>query len=287
MTADETATTSADALLDRELKTATRAMWASGDYHRFAINTVWELGPILVEACGIEPGQRVLDVAAGTGNVAIRAAEAGARVIASDLTPENFEAGRDEARKRGVQLEWVEADAEKLPFADESFDAVTISFGMLHFAAPERALAEAHRVLRPGGRIGFTVWAPPAESRGFGLVLGAIQKHGDMNVPLPPGPSFFRFSEEAECRRVLLEARFTAPQFRKLPQTWRLDSPQALFEVLLGSTVRTGALLRAQTPKALDAIRAEIGTGAVAYRKDGGIEVPMPAVLASATKGSS
>ena len=87
-------------------------MWALGDYHRFATATVWGLGPVLVDACGITAGQRVLDVAAGTGNVAIRAAEAGADVVASDLTPENFEAGRREARARGVELEWVEADAE-------------------------------------------------------------------------------------------------------------------------------------------------------------------------------
>ncbi len=79
-----------------DLKAATRAAWALGDYHSFATTTVWELGPVLVEACGIA-GQRVLDVAAGTGNTAIRAAEAGAEVVASDLTPENFEAGRREA----------------------------------------------------------------------------------------------------------------------------------------------------------------------------------------------
>ena len=100
-----------------------RLMWALGDYHRFATETVWPLGPELVSACGIGPGQRVLDVAAGTGNVAIRAAEAGASVVASDLTPENFAAGRAEAEARGVELEWVEADAQALPFGDGEFDA--------------------------------------------------------------------------------------------------------------------------------------------------------------------
>ena len=91
--------------VNRELKAAQRAMWALGDYHKFATELVWELGPVLVEACGISAGQRVLDVAAGSGNVAIRAAEAGAKVVASDLTPENFEAGRREARARGVEVE--------------------------------------------------------------------------------------------------------------------------------------------------------------------------------------
>src|SRR5919198_4288003 len=84
--------------LDRELKAAMRSMWALGDYHRFAKQVMWELGPVLVQACGIRAGQRVLDVAAGTGNVALRAAEAGAHVVAADLTPENFEAGRSEGQ---------------------------------------------------------------------------------------------------------------------------------------------------------------------------------------------
>src|SRR5215831_11373060 len=101
---------------------AVRTVWALGDYHRFATELVWELGPVLVEACGVTAGQRVLDVAAGTGNVAIRAAEAGADVVASDLTPENFQAGRREALARGVDLEWVEADAASLPFGNGEFD---------------------------------------------------------------------------------------------------------------------------------------------------------------------
>src|ERR687897_3145310 len=104
---------------------AARSMWALGDYHKFATELVWEVGPVLVAACGISAGQRVLDVAAGTGNVAIRAAEAGAQVVASDLTPENFEAGRREARARGGELEWVEAGAAALPFGDGGFDVVT------------------------------------------------------------------------------------------------------------------------------------------------------------------
>src|SRR3712207_4746947 len=111
MAGDEAADSSAREA-DRQLKSATRAAWALGDYHRFAKTMMWDRGAELVEACGVHAGQRVLDVAAGTGNTAIRAAEAGARVVASDLTPENFEPGREEARTRGVELEWIEADAE-------------------------------------------------------------------------------------------------------------------------------------------------------------------------------
>ena len=143
-----------------DAKAAARSMWALGDYHRFATELVWEVGPVLVEACGISAGQRVLDVAAGTGNVAIRAAEAGAHVVASDLTPENFDAGRAEARARGVELEWVEADAEALPFADSEFDVVTSCFGAM-FAPDHHAVAdELVRVCRPGGTIGMANFTP-------------------------------------------------------------------------------------------------------------------------------
>jgi SAM-dependent methyltransferase len=170
MTAEQATDTQAQQA-DRELKAATRAAWALGDYHRFAKETVWERGAELVEACGIRAGQRVLDVAAGTGNTAIRAAEAGAEVVASDLTPENFEAGRREARARGVELEWVEADAEALPFADSNFDVVTSSFGAI-FAPRHRAAAdEMLRVCRPGGTIGMLNFTPGGLFTDFLLAL--------------------------------------------------------------------------------------------------------------------
>jgi SAM-dependent methyltransferase len=145
---------------DGEFKTRQRAMWALGDYHTFATESLWNFGPLLVAACGISPGQRVLDVAAGTGNVAIRAAEAGAEVVASDLTPENFAAGRREARAHGVELEWVEADAEALPFRDAEFDVVTSAVGAI-FAPHHRKVAdELLRVCRPAGTIGLIAVVP-------------------------------------------------------------------------------------------------------------------------------
>jgi ubiquinone/menaquinone biosynthesis C-methylase UbiE len=165
---------------DRELKAATRAAWAMGDYHRFAKGTVWEGGEVLVRACGITRGQRVLDVAAGTGNTASRAAQAGAEVVASDLTPENFEAGRREAESRGVELDWVEADAEALPFADGEFDVVTSSFGAI-FAPHHQAVAdEMLRVCRPGGTIGMLNFTPEGLITDF---FGALAPH----MP-PPSP---------------------------------------------------------------------------------------------------
>jgi ubiquinone/menaquinone biosynthesis C-methylase UbiE len=145
---------------DRQFKARQRAMWALGDYHRFATASLWDFGPLLVAACGISPGQRVLDVAAGTGNVAIRAAEAGADVVASDLTPENFDAGRREASAHGVQLEWVEADAEALPFGDGEFDVVTSSVGAIFAPHHQTVADELLRVCRPGGTIGLIAVVP-------------------------------------------------------------------------------------------------------------------------------
>lgn len=245
-------------------------------YHDgFGALTTQVIEPLL-DAVGAKAGTRLLDLASGPGYVAGAAAARHATVLGTDFAA----AMVAEARRRYPKIRFQEADAEDLPFSGPMFDAVTMNFGLLHLGRPERALAEARRVLRPGGRLAFTVWAKPELARGFGIVLDAIRKHGRTEVDLPAGPPFFRFSEEAECRSALLAAGFTSPGFRQVEQTWQLGSPGALFEIMLGSTVRTGALLRAQTPEALRAIRAEVTAAATK-------ELPMPAVLASAAKGSS
>jgi 2-polyprenyl-6-hydroxyphenyl methylase/3-demethylubiquinone-9 3-methyltransferase len=139
----------------------------------------------------------VLDVAAGTGNVAIRAAEAGAQVVASDLTPENFDAGRREAHARGVELEWVEADAEALPFADDEFDVVTSSVGAI-FAPDHQAVAdELVRVCRPGGTIGMTAMAPAGIARELFEIIERFSQ------PLPPeAESPLSWASEHHVRRL-------------------------------------------------------------------------------------
>jgi ubiquinone/menaquinone biosynthesis C-methylase UbiE len=186
-------------LEDREFKAGQRAMWALGDYHEFARRSLWGFGEGLVEACRIGPGQRVLDVAAGTGNVAIRAALAGADVVASDLTPENFEAGRREAAAHGVRLEWVQADAEALPFADGEFDVVTSAFGAV-FAPNHQVVAdELVRVCRPGGTIGLIAPAAPSGKPGL----------AQMFADLPPmfgGVSPLRWGDEEYVAKLFGES---------------------------------------------------------------------------------
>ena len=161
------------------VKAAHRAMWAMGDYNRFARATAWELGPVLVDGCGISPGHRVLDVAAGTGNIAIRAAMKGASVVACDLTPEHFGQGRRGAAAAGVDLEWIEGDAEGLPFDDSTFDVVTSCFGAM-FAPDHRAVAdELVRVCRPGGTIGLISFTPEGRGGEFFALLAPY-------APAPP-----------------------------------------------------------------------------------------------------
>lgn len=145
---------------DRALEAKHRQMWAMGDYAAVAGDLVAPLGPSLVEASGVVRGMRVLDVAAGSGNVAIPAALAGATVIASDLTPELLERGQAIAAERGVSLQWREANAEALPFADNDFDTVLSCVGVMFAPHHQRAADELVRVCRPGGTIGLINWTP-------------------------------------------------------------------------------------------------------------------------------
>ena len=166
---------------DAELKARHRKMWASGDYPSMVETFLLPLGPRLVEACGIGPGMRVLDVAAGTGNAAIPAAERGAEVTASDLTPELFEAGRERAASAGVEMDWVEADAERLPFEDGSFDVVISSIGAMFAPRHEAVADELVRVCRPGGTIGMLNWTPE------GMIGALFRLMGPFAPPPPPG----------------------------------------------------------------------------------------------------
>jgi 2-polyprenyl-6-hydroxyphenyl methylase/3-demethylubiquinone-9 3-methyltransferase len=230
-----------------DARAATRAMWALGDYHAFATALVWEVGPTLVEACGVAPGDRVLDVAAGTGNVAIRAAEAGARVVASDLTPEHFEAGRREAAARGVELEWVEADAQALPFPDRSFDVVTSVFGAM-FAPDQRATAdELLRVCRPGGTIGMANFTPEGLGGAFFELLGRY-------APAPPAgtPSPLLWGSE-EHVRALFGDRVASLRLERREYVERAESPSAycgLFKRTFGPVVAIAASLAADPDRA-------------------------------------
>jgi hypothetical protein len=175
-------------------------------------------------------------------------------------------------------------NAENLPFADGSFDAVGSNFGMHDFPHPETALAEAFRVLRPGGRIAFTVWARRDKAVALDMVLKAIEAHGETDVALPEGPPLFRFSDWGECTRALLEAGFAEPKVQEVPQTWSIRAPETPFHALMRGGVRVAAILKAQTPEALALIEKAVSVSAAAYRVGDEVRMPMSAVLASARK---
>lgn len=234
----------------------------------------------LMEAVEVGPRVRVLDIACGTGALAAAAARRGAEVIGMDFAPSMIA----EAIRRHPGIDFRVGDAEAIPLADESVDAVTCSFGMLHMERPERVLAEVTRVLRPAtGRFALTSWTSDGEF--FALVGQAVQAHADMGVPLPVAPPQFRFGDEGECRSALLAAGFAEPAFKRLPLVWTGDAPQAVLEALHRGTVRITMLIDAQTPEIREAIDRAILHGSERYRqRAGNIVIKWPALLTTARR---
>ncbi|CAL9660067.1 putative protein [Streptomyces sp. enrichment culture] len=253
---------------DRALKAGHRALWAQGDYPSVAAELIPDLGRVLVEAAGVGPGDRVLDVAAGTGNAAIPAALAGADVVASDLTPELLETGRRLAEERGAELRWQEADAEALPFDDAAFDAVLSCVGVM-FAPHHRAAAgELVRVCRPGGTIALLSWTP----EGFvGRMLGAMKPYAP---PPPPGaqpPPLWgdpehvkallgdRITDVTAERRAVVVDRFATPEAFRDYFKQRYGPTIGVYRAIAGDPGRTAALDRDLADLAR---RHDRGTGA-------------------------
>lgn len=168
---------------DRSLKARHAAMWASGNYAAVADEVVGDLGGILVEALDVRPGERVLDVAAGTGTSAIPAARRGADVIATDLTPRLLDVGRQTTDAPELALRWLTADAEALPFPDAAFDVVMSCIGVMFAPHHQQAADELVRVCETGGRIGVLSWTPG----GFIGQLFAVMK--PYAPPAPAGSS--------------------------------------------------------------------------------------------------
>jgi SAM-dependent methyltransferase len=221
-------------------------------------------------------GSRLLDVACGTGELVARAARAGALAEGLDFAASMVEA----ARAAYPGLRFQEGDAQELPFQDESFDAVTCAFGLMHLEDPDRALAEARRVLRSGGRYSFTVWCTPDQGLDlWGLVLGAVEEHGTLDVGLPEAPPMFRFSDLDESRRSLRAAGFDEPELRVIDLRWRSNDPEQVLQLIYKGVVRAPMILEAQPEGAREHIHRAIVDAAESCRRDGEIELRFPAVL--------
>jgi ubiquinone/menaquinone biosynthesis C-methylase UbiE len=246
----------------------------------FATITDQAIAPIL-NSFGDIANKRVLDVACGTGHIAGVAAERGAKSEGIDFALTMVA----KAKERYPGIPFLEGDAEQLPYDDASFDAVACGFGLLHMARPDRVIKEAWRVLKSGGRYTFTVWCSPDQGgEFFKLVMGAVQKHGTLDVPLPPAPPMFRFSDPAECIKVLTEAGFDNPKVTALPLMWSAAKADDVLNLIYKGAVRTPMVLEAQTAQAREAIHRAILEGSEAFRKGNVIEFRFPASMASATK---
>ena len=250
-------------------------------YHETFSQITRQAVDVLLDAAGAAPGRRLLDIAAGAGYAASAAAARGAGSVGVDFSGSQVEL----ARKTYPNVTFEQGDAAALPFPDEAFDCVVNNFGIMHFPNPGASIHEAFRVLKAGGRFAFTSFDEPGKAVGLGIFYGAIQKHGSIDVGLPVGPNYFMFSDPSTSEISLREAGFEAPTVTRIDLTWRVRSPDEALTTIQEGTVRAAGTLHAQTPEALQAIKTAVRDGIEAYASsEGGYALPMPALVASASK---
>ncbi len=257
--------------------------WASDDVARAYVEVFSKAAdmvvPSLVEGAGGKPGVAALDVCCGHGNVSAGLMAVGCAVTGLDFS----RAMLDLARATVPGVIFVEGDAMALPFEARSFDTVTIGFGMPHVPDPPRLMAEARRVLRPGGRLAFSVWCGPEVDTALVYVFDAIAEFGDPSITLPPGPGANDYANPDRAFPALEASGFAKPQITTVASYWQVTDPGAPFDYFLSGTARGGALLRPQPAKNAAAIRQAV-VEKVLDNHGGGPswKVPIPAVVISA-----
>ena len=234
----------------------------------------------LLDAAGVAAGMHVLDLCCGPGHASDAIRRRGAVPLGVDFAPEMIAL----AQQKWPGLAFEVGDAENLTQPDQSCDTVAMNFGLLHLARPEAALRHIARVLKPGGRFAFTVWATPADSVGHRIMLGALNAHGAMEVGLPAGPPLFRFADPQECTALFAGAGLTDMTFGKLQLRLDVPAPDGLFEAYTAGAVRIAIILARQSPEALVKIRAAARAASAEYERDGMLGIPTTAVLVSGRK---
>jgi ubiquinone/menaquinone biosynthesis C-methylase UbiE len=238
--------------------------------------------PYLIDAAQIAPAIPVLDVACGPGYVSAAARQLGAIPTGVDFSNKMVAI----ANRLFPGIDFIEGDAQKLPFADASFDRVLMNFGLLHLSRPAKACSEAFRVLRAGGKFGFTIWAEPHENPGGKIVNDAIEAHADLNVDVPEGPSKFSYAEKEQCRTALQRNGFDGESMKSQTRCveWNVPTPRYLFEAERDAGVRTAGLLARQTSERLDAIMRAIENSVRRYGKGDRFVIPMAAHIIVVSK---
>ena len=238
--------------------------------------------PPLLAAAEVSAGLSLLDIGCGPGYVSAAAAERGAIPTGLDFSEEMIAI----ARKMFPHIEFREGDAQDLPFADGSFDRVVANFALLHLTNPERASAEAFRVLKPGGKFAFTTWARKGENPFVKIVDDAIQAHADLTVNLPPGPPYYLFENEEEFRKALERAGFdgSSMKFKLHTIEWNVPTARFVFDAERNAGVRTAGLLARQTPEKLNAIQLAIEDAVRSYAKGDSFAIPKAAYIIAVSK---
>ncbi|NEQ07209.1 MULTISPECIES: class I SAM-dependent methyltransferase [unclassified Moorena] len=234
----------------------------------------------LLDSVNAAMDMELLDIATGPGYVAAQAQKRGCKVTGVDLS----DAMVAKARQLNPQIEFFQGEAESLPFAESRYQAAVMNFGILHLAEPEKALGEAFRVIRSQAKFGFTVWSKPEKSIALKIMNKAIETYKNSEVTLPEGPPFFLFSEPDYCFKCLQNLGFKNPSVQEIYLLWELSSADELFDAFYKGTARTGGILRAQTSKSLDNIRAAIHQNTASYRQNNRLLLPMSALVVSAQK---
>jgi SAM-dependent methyltransferase len=246
----------------------------------FASITRQAIGPLL-DSIGPVDSRDVLDICCGTGDLASAGIARGSHITGVDFAYTMIRI----ARAKVPDAVFLCGDAEHLPFPSERFDAAVCSFGIWHLAEPDRAIAEAARVLKPGGVFAYTTWLPPHQGWDMvDLLMKAVETHGSTDVGLPPAPPPFRFADEAEARKVLTGSGFGQIEIQRRVALWRGRTGEELLDVIDKAIVRAPMLIVAQSSQARDAIRKAIKAGAEAMRVDGAIVMRWPYLLATACR---
>lgn len=260
--------------------TAERDGWhnRANAYGSHTARATLQIVPAMLDALRLRPGMHLLDVACGPGYVAGVAAALDVRSIGIDYAPGMVEA----AKERFAHINFQVADAEALPFGDESFDAVACNMGLFHMGDPAQAMREANRCLRTGGRFAFSQWSAPADSTLYSIIFRAVSDIADLSRAVP-APDAYALSNPDHVSETLTNAGFSETETRRLDTTLIAEGDD-FFEFFMTFGVRVPLIVAAQEPEVRTALHKRINADMAPFRTSSGFEVPMPSLLFTGTK---